>query len=140
MNVRKTKVWWNPRYERLEYLDERGEPYYCEIKPCDDPAAADASEPPAATPNAWDSVAEMLVSLAGRLEEQAKQGPDPDIAPDWDVLQERLAALLPKAAYTRACHELSNARHYLTIAEPGAAAFHVRRAVRRLHAAALGNL
>jgi hypothetical protein len=44
MNVRKTDVAWDPSYERHEYVDERGEPYYCEIKSRQDTGGAEVSE------------------------------------------------------------------------------------------------
>jgi hypothetical protein len=32
MSIRKTAVSWDPRLVRVEYLDERGDPYYCEFE------------------------------------------------------------------------------------------------------------
>jgi hypothetical protein len=62
MSVRKTKVSWDPRYERLEYLDERGEPYYSEIQPCPDGGGAQAPEPATGT----DEATGQTRALSGR--------------------------------------------------------------------------
>ena len=51
MNVRKTEVDWDPTLIRTEYLDDKGQPYYCsleknvtgrpiEVPPAKAPAAA----------------------------------------------------------------------------------------------------
>lgn len=51
MNVRRTEVDWDPTLMRIEYLDDKGQPYYCsfeknapdralEIPPEKTPAAA----------------------------------------------------------------------------------------------------
>ncbi len=51
MNVRRTEVDWDPTLIRIEYLDDKGQPYYCsfekgangrpvEVAPAKAPAAA----------------------------------------------------------------------------------------------------
>jgi hypothetical protein len=38
VNTRKTKVAWDPKLVRVEYLDEEGNPYYCLFARCKRPA------------------------------------------------------------------------------------------------------
>ena len=48
MNVRRTKVAWDPRFTRVECLDQQGNPYYCAFERNDEGAAAELREVPAA--------------------------------------------------------------------------------------------
>jgi hypothetical protein len=43
MNTRQTRVAWDPKLVRVEYLDEQGNPYYCLFAASDRAAAADAT-------------------------------------------------------------------------------------------------
>jgi len=43
MNTRKTKVVWDPRLVRVEFLDEEGNPYYCSFAASDRASGAEAT-------------------------------------------------------------------------------------------------
>ncbi len=50
MNVRRTEVDWDPTLIRVEYLDNKGQPYYCSFERNDD--GANMEVPPEKVPTA----------------------------------------------------------------------------------------
>ena len=68
MNTRQTDVAWDPTIVRVEYVDERGTPYYCTFQPrprsTGSQTAGPSSRRDVAPASGWDEeLAELLTEL-----------------------------------------------------------------------------